>query len=77
MDRPHLGVPKIIMKREILTQRRGDCWCCPGHDKFPDETYSSNRSKKARARDKKIEHRVARKQVRRELSNVVKDHSRT
>ena len=34
--------------------------CCPGHDVYPNETYSSNRSKRARARDIKIEHQHAR-----------------
>lgn len=35
------------MKRDILTLRRGDCGCCPGHDTFPNETYNSRRSKKS------------------------------
>ena len=34
--------------------------CCPGHDTFPTETYNNRRSKKARSRDKKLEHRMAR-----------------
>lgn len=48
------------MKREILTMKRHVCGCCPGHDKFPAETYSSRRSKKARARNKKVEHQQVR-----------------
>ena len=51
------------MKRELLQQEgnRGcDCWCCPGHDKWPNETYKNNRSKRARSRDKKKEHKLAR-----------------
>lgn len=48
------------MKREILKHRRGDCWCCPGHDKFPNNKYNSRVSEHARARDKKIEHQTVR-----------------
>ncbi len=51
------------MRRE-LGQMEGkqllDCWCCPGHDKWPHDTYKSNRSKRARSRDKKREHKLAR-----------------
>jgi len=35
---------------------RQDRGCCPGHDKFPDETYSNNRSKRAKRRATKIAH---------------------
>lgn len=31
---------------------RKDFGCCPGHDKYPPDCYSSNRSKRARARFK-------------------------
>jgi len=58
------------MKREILSHKRGVCGCCPGHDTFPAETYNSRRSKKARARDKKLEHQVARQIVKRTLNDV-------
>lgn len=56
------------MRRDILTLRRGDCGCCPGHDKFPSETYGSRRSKKARARDKQIEHQTVRSIRKRDLA---------
>lgn len=56
------------MKRELLSLRRGDCGCCPGHDKFPSETYGSRRSKKARARDKQIEHQTVRSIRKRDLA---------
>jgi hypothetical protein len=39
---------------------RKDFGCCPGHDKFPNETYGSRRSKKARAVAKRIAHKRAR-----------------
>ena len=51
------------MQRELMQQpgkHRKGSWCCPGHDKFPCETYANNRSKRARARDKKEEHQLAR-----------------
>lgn len=48
------------MKREIITVLRHVTGCCPGHDKYPGDTYSSNRSKRARSRSKKNEHQHAR-----------------
>ena len=39
---------------------RKDRGCCPGHDKFPNETYGSRRSKKARAKTNRIAHKRAR-----------------
>lgn len=56
------------MKREILNFKRHVCGCCPGHDDYPGETYRSRRSKKARARDKKLEHQHARSLAKRHLS---------
>ena len=52
------------MRREIeqlWSQHKLD-QCCPGHDRFPNDTYRSRRSKRARARDKGIEHRFVRRQ---------------
>lgn len=51
---------------------RKDRWCCPGHDKFPAETYLNCRSKWAQTRDTKIAHRRARARARAELQNMVK-----
>jgi hypothetical protein len=58
------------MKREIKEIARLEqfCGCCPGHDIFPDETYSSRRSKRARARDIKKEHRYVRRKTKQDLS---------
>jgi len=55
------------MKREILKFKRGldISGCCPGHDDWPHETYSSNRSKRARARDIGKEHRYVRRKMNR------------
>lgn len=61
------------MKREILEHKRKKKinGCCPGHDEWPDETYSSRLSRKARSRDKKKEHKYVRllrkQQLRRDL----------
>ena len=41
------------MKRELKVLKPNQDECCPGHDSCPNETYSNNRSKKARSRDKK------------------------
>lgn len=58
------------MKREILHHSPFN-WnisgCCPGHDVYPSETYKSRRSKKARARDKKLEHQHARSIAKRNM----------
>ena len=61
------------MKREILNYRRGDSGFCPGHDKFPTETYSSRRSKKARSRDRKIENQVVRQLNKKELRSEIRN----
>lgn len=51
------------MRREIEVYkgpRRMD-QCCPGHDDWPNDTYRNRRSKAARARDIKREHRYIRR----------------
>lgn len=48
------------MKREICDVMRPG-HCCPGHDKYPADTYGSRRSKKQRALGVKKEHRHARR----------------
>lgn len=40
--------------------KRKDFGCCPGHDKFPQDSFRNRKSKKARARDKRIAHKIAR-----------------
>lgn len=61
------------MQREILKFKRKKFinGCCPGHDDFPDETYKSRRSKKARARDKRVEHQYARSLYNREIYKMI------
>lgn len=46
---------------------RKDRGCCPGHDKFPNECYSSSRSRRARAKANRIAHKRARARARVEL----------
>jgi hypothetical protein len=58
------------MKREILSAKRNVCGCCPGHDDYPNETYRNRRSKKARARDKKLEHQHIRSINKRYVRNL-------
>lgn len=48
--------------------RPGDSGCCPGHDKFPSETYDNNRSKRAQTRDTKLQHRRGRREASRLLA---------
>jgi hypothetical protein len=62
------------MKRElkdIHILKYFNCGCCPGHDRYPDEVYRSNRSKKARSKGKKIEHRYVRRVKKQLLRNEV------
>ncbi len=59
------------MKREIILAGIHTGWCCPGHDLYPNETYRSRRSKKARSRDKKIEHQHARSIMKRETQKEI------
>jgi hypothetical protein len=64
------------MKRELMEQEgkhRHGSNCCPGHDNFPHETYKSNRSKRARARDKKVEHQLARTIAKRNLATQINE----
>lgn len=51
---------------------RGDQGCCPGHDKFPRETYKNRRSKHAQTRDTKVAHRQERRRVRQRIDNEIK-----
>ena len=59
------------MRREIE-----DVWrpghCGPGHDKYPEDTYRSNRSKRARSEGIKKEHRHARRVKRHSLQSDIK-----
>ncbi len=43
---------------------RCDSGCCPGHDRFPRQTYRNRRSKAAQTRDTKIMHRMERRRSR-------------
>lgn len=59
------------MKREIIDIKHpGNC--CPGHDDYPCETYKNNRSKKARSKGIKLEHRYVRRVKKLDLNKQVK-----
>jgi hypothetical protein len=60
------------MKREIYDLERYVSVCCPGHDTFPNDTYDSNRSKRARSRDIKLEHRYVRHLKNAEVKLILK-----
>lgn len=45
--------------------------CCPGHDTFPADTYNNRQSKKARARDKKLSHQIARARAKAAMTKEV------
>lgn len=56
------------MKRELLDITHYKSGCCPGHDIFSSDTYNNNRSKRAKSRDKKKEHRYVRRIRKQELN---------
>lgn len=64
------------MKRQILSVCPGyhTTGCCPGHDTYPAETYKSNRSKRARSRDIKKEHRHFRRVMKQRLFTELCDN---
>lgn len=47
--------------------RRKDTGCCPGHDKFPTDTFKGRASVKARGRDKAAAHGRERLEAEREI----------
>lgn len=57
------------MKRELEQYGYHTGRCCPGHDKYPTESYATRTSKHARSRDKKAEHQHARTIRKRNLFN--------
>lgn len=60
------------MKREI-TDVLHPGYCCPGHDKYPSDTYRSRRSKKQRRVYKCKEHRHARRVKKQSLKQLVEE----
>ena len=64
------------MRRELMECKfqKDVNGCCPGHDTYPDEKYSSRRSVHARSRDKKIEHQHARALKKHALLAEVRNH---
>lgn len=58
------------MKRELSFISRKYSGCCPGHDRFSTESYKNNRSKRARAKLKIVEHKFVRSIVKR---NIIKE----
>lgn len=52
--------------------RNKDRGCCPGHDKFPSDSFRNRKSKKAQARDTQIAHRIARARIKTALHRAAK-----
>jgi len=50
---------------------RADRGCCPGHDKFPPDRYSSRRSDHAHSRARRIAHKRARARNRAALNREI------
>jgi hypothetical protein len=72
--RSRLADALSLLGKEIAMRAYGvkrlDRGCCPGHDKFPSETYRSRRSKRARAEARRIAHKRARAWARVELLDL-------
>jgi hypothetical protein len=49
---------------------RADRGCCPGHDKFPPDSYNSNRSKRAHSRASRVAHKRARARSKNEVRDT-------
>ena len=63
-------IKETCMKRDIISLKgRAVSGCCPGHDTWPNESYENRRSKRARSRDKKREHRYVRRITKRIKEN--------
>jgi len=60
----HVDRKKEASRRACRGVDRRDRGCCPGHDKFPGDSYANRRSKKARARSKTVAHKRARARAR-------------
>ena len=52
--------------------KRKDFGCCPGHDKFPKETYNTRTSLKAKRRTDQIANQRARAWAKIEIINELK-----
>lgn len=65
----------MSMRRELFNYKRSKfvSGCCPGHDDYPGETYSSNRSKRARSRDIAKEHQFVRTLQKRQLLKIIQE----
>lgn len=61
------------MKREIHKYVKHASGCCPGHDMYPNDTYRNNRSKKARAKGKTVEHKRVRTGVKKEVEKALEE----
>jgi hypothetical protein len=59
------------VKRELKQLQPKQDECCPGHDVWPNDTYKNRRSKKARSRDKKKEHKYVRSLASQLLQNII------
>lgn len=61
------------MKRELKQVKPRQDECCPGHDTWPSDTYKNRRSKKARSKGKKKEHKYVRSIINRLLRREIKE----
>lgn len=61
------------MKREIKLLKRGVSGCCPGHDDYPNDTYKTHASRKARSKHKTVEHKHVRTIIKRQISKEIEE----
>lgn len=50
--------------------KRGDRGCCPGHDKYPADSYNTRRSKREHTRLTREAHGRARAEAKAEIRNA-------
>ena len=62
------------MRRELLVLKRTGVACCPAHDKYPADSYTNRRSRRARAQGKKKEHRLVRRAMKQRMQAETGGH---
>ena len=67
----HMNLQRLFFNTRKRMRKEGikrqDFGCCPGHDKFPNYTYNTRASKKAKRRTDQLANMRARRWAKREL----------
>ena len=69
----HNGYLRAVSYTHLDVYKGQDQGCCPGHDKFPYESYGSRVSMKLKRRTDQLAHRRARSWERQEIFKELND----